>query len=77
MDGGFLTRYGQSSPAREDLAETALFAFTLLHYPGRIPPVDSRDIRNTVPNRMAYIQNLLPTDMPLHYSIEEPIPCSP
>ena len=36
-DGGFVTRYAQKNPRGEDLAESALFAFALLHHPGRIP----------------------------------------
>ena len=55
-DGHFLTRYGQRSPDKEDLAETALFAYGVLHYPGRIFPVDTRDILASVPNRIAYIR---------------------
>lgn len=58
-DGAFMTRYAQSRPDREDLAETALFAYALLRHPGRIPPVDSRDILARVPARIAVIENIL------------------
>lgn len=58
-DGRFMTRYAQSRPDREDLAETALFAYGLLRYPGRIPPVDSRDILSAVPARIAVIRDIL------------------
>lgn len=66
-DGRFMTRYAASSPEREDLAETALFAFALLHHPDRLPPADSQDVRNAVPNRIAYIRELLPPEDPLVY----------
>lgn len=68
-DGGFLTDYAANSPEREDLAETALFTFALLHHPDRFPPVDSEDTRRAVPNRIAYIERLLPPGTPLTYSV--------
>ena len=58
-DGRFLTRYAASRPEREDMAETALFAYGLIRHPGRIPPVDSRDILAAVPARIAFIKDLL------------------
>jgi len=58
-DGRFMTRYGESRPDREDLAETALFAYGLIYHPGRIPPVDSRDILAAVPARIAFIKDIL------------------
>lgn len=58
-DGRFLTRYAASRPDREDLADTALFAYALLRLPGRIPPVDSQDILRTVPARIGVIENIL------------------
>lgn len=64
-DGGFLTRYGQDSPDREDLAETALFAFAILHHPDRFPPADTTATLAAVPHRIAYIEGLLPRGQPL------------
>jgi hypothetical protein len=64
-DGGFLTAYGASIPDREDLPETALFAYALQHYPGRIPPADTDAIRNAVPHRLAYIDRILSTVPPV------------
>ena len=64
-DGGFLTGYAARSPEREDLAETALFGFAIQHFPDRFPPVDTQLVRDTVPNRLAYIAGLLPPDQPL------------
>jgi hypothetical protein len=68
-DGGFLTDYAADSPEREDLAETALFAFALLHHPDRFPPVDSADTSRAVPHRIAYIAGLLPQDAPLTFPV--------
>lgn len=58
-DGAFLTDYGARYPDREDLAETALFAYGLLYYPGRIPPADDQDMRGTVPARIAVLAEIL------------------
>jgi hypothetical protein len=52
-DGTFLTRYAQSNPEGEDLAETLLFAYGLEL--GRMPPVDATDIAAAIPARLAYI----------------------
>ena len=74
-DGRFLTGYGARSPDREDLAETALFAFAILHHPDRFPPVDTADTLAAVPNRIAYIKTLLPPDQPLYYQVAEAAGC--
>lgn len=75
QDGGFLTQYGQSSPQREDLADTAVFVFGLLHHPERLPPVDSADIRRAIPHRIEYIRGLLPPDKPLIYPVGPAFDC--
>jgi len=75
-DARFLTGYGARSPEREDLAETALFAYAILHYPERFPPADTADTVAAVPARMAYIEALLPTDAPIHYNLRAPIDCA-
>lgn len=74
-DGGFLTGYGAENPDREDLAETALFAFALLHHPDRFPPADSDDTRAAVPHRIAYIATLLPPGEPLIVPLAVPPTC--
>jgi hypothetical protein len=74
-DGRFLTSYAERSPEREDLAETALFAYAILHYPDRFPPADTDDTMAAVPNRIAYIKGLLPPDKPIFYSVGEAEAC--
>ena len=54
-DGGFLTRYGEQSPEREDLAETALFAYAIIVQPERLPPADTVTTLQAVPHRIEYI----------------------
>lgn len=58
-DGRFVTNYAAGRPDREDLAESMLFAYALLQHPGRIPPVDSRDILAAIPARIEYVAGLL------------------
>lgn len=75
-DGMFLTEYGQKRPEREDLAETALFAFAILHHPDRFPPVDTKVTLEAVPARIAYIRELLPPGEPLTRQIGPPQGCA-
>ena len=66
-DGGFVTRYAQKNPKSEDLAESALFAYTLIHNPERIPEPDAARIRATIPARIAFVKGLIPTGRPIHF----------
>jgi hypothetical protein len=68
-DGQFLTSYAAGGPEREDLAETALFAFAILHHPARFPPADTEATMRAVPHRIEYIKGLFPPGKPLVYSI--------
>jgi len=61
-DPGFMTDYAYEKYPREDMAETALFAWGILRYPGRIPPADTEDIKAVVPNRIAFIGKILPVE---------------
>ena len=74
-DSLFVTDYAQKNPKGEDLAESALFAFTLTHHPDRIPPVDAAKIREAIPHRIAFVEKLLPKGKPLHFPVE-PMPAS-
>ena len=69
-DGRFVTDYARKNPQREDLAESALFAYTLTHHPDRIPKDDAATITRAIPNRIAFVEKLLPKDKPLHFAVE-------
>ena len=43
-DGTFVTQYAKNNPDKEDMAESAIFAYTMLKHPGRL----SRDIEDWV-----------------------------
>lgn len=69
QDGCFLTEYARKNPTREDLAESALFAYTLLHHPERIPKEDAARIRRAIPARMGFVETLLPPGKPVHFAV--------
>lgn len=58
-DDAFVTVYAAKKPAREDLAESALFAFAMLRHPDRIDEPDRSAIAKRIPHRIAYIADLL------------------
>lgn len=69
-DGRSVTDYATKNPQGEDLAESALFAYTLIHHPGRIPQEEAAKIARAIPNRLAFVEKLLPRDKPLHFAVE-------
>lgn len=74
-DAAFLTHYGQKKPGREDLAESALFAYTVLHHPERIP-TDARDrIVRTIPARIEFVRKLLPPGEPTLHEVAPKYAC--
>lgn len=69
-DVGFVTNYARENPTGEDLAESALFAYALIHHPKRIPRKDAAKITRAIPNRIAFVEKLLPKGVPLHFAVE-------
>lgn len=59
LDGTFLTGYAAENPETEDLAETALYAWALLHHPNRISAADATAWRSLVPERITFIATIL------------------
>lgn len=57
-DPGFMTEYAAKLPEKEDLPESALFAYTLWKSPGRLPKAVERAVRETMPNRLVYLSRL-------------------
>lgn len=57
-DPGFITNYAQKEPRQEDLPESALFAYTLIKHPGRLPQEIEKSIHEIMPNRLAFFKNL-------------------
>jgi hypothetical protein len=69
-DGRFVTDYAAKNPGGEDLAESALFAYALIHHPERIPAAEAARIGEAIPARIEFVGRLLPTGQPLHYQVE-------
>lgn len=65
-DPGFLTNYGRTHPQGEDLAETALFAVTMVHHPDRLPTDVRARVQAQVPARLEYIRKLFPAGTAWH-----------
>lgn len=68
-DGQFLTDYAQELPDREDLAETALFAYTYSYHRDRLGPA-AEVVASVVPNRLAFLTStVFPETEPLTYEV--------
>lgn len=75
-DDDFITEYAQNDKEGEDMAESALFAYTLIHHPDRFPVSDKSKIENTIPNRIAFFKVLFPVNKPVMYSLGDKHICS-
>ena len=58
-DGDFITEYARDLPDREDVAESALFVWTMKYHPGRLPADVEAAVKQTIPNRLEYMSNML------------------
>lgn len=58
-DNGFITRYAAENPGKEDIAESALFVWTVIHHPGRLPADIEAAVREIMPNRLEYMGNIM------------------
>ena len=57
-DAAFVTHYAESKPNKEDLAESALFAWALMRHPGRLPLETEEKVRDVMPNRLEFLGNV-------------------
>ncbi|WP_066630728.1 hypothetical protein [Labilibacter marinus] len=57
-DGSFITDYAHRFPHLEDMSETALFAFTMIKYPGRLSPDIEEWMKKNIPNRLGFFREL-------------------
>lgn len=63
-DGEFITQYAADNPEKEDIAESALFAWTMRHHTSRLPADVEAAVRNIMPNRLEYLGNMLEDYVP-------------
>lgn len=60
-DPEFITEYAKGR-VTEDMAESAIFAFTDKYFPNRLPQDVTDAMYQIMPNRIAYLQNIFPED---------------
>ena len=75
-DAAFVTEYAASLPEREDLAETALFAYAFFRHPERLDDQLLRDIKQTIPNRLAYLERFFGPSLTLQHE-QDGLPACP
>lgn len=74
-DDAFITEYAAEKPDGEDLAETALFAYTYLRHPERLPPDVLGGVETTVPARLALLKTIFAAPEPDLTGIAQPQDC--
>lgn len=67
-DGVFVTEYAAKIPEKEDMAESALFAWTVLIHPGRLPANIEQGVRDIMPNRLAFFEDVF-LRKPIFYDV--------
>lgn len=60
-DPGYITEYAKER-VTEDMAESAIFAFTDKYFPNRLPEEVTKGMFNIMPNRIAYLQSIFPEE---------------
>lgn len=55
-DYAFITEYAKENADKEDMAESALFAFTMIKHPGRLSSDIEMWVKTNIPNRYAFFQ---------------------
>ncbi len=59
-DPEFISEYGRDHPDREDLAETGLMVYALLHHPERLSARGRSIIETAIPNRIEFFRQFFP-----------------
>ncbi|MFD0796556.1 hypothetical protein ACFQZJ_03725 [Maribacter chungangensis] len=54
-DKTFITQYAKENSDKEDLAESALFVYTILKHPGRLSSNTENWVKQHIPNRLKFI----------------------
>jgi hypothetical protein len=56
-DNAYITEYARTND-QEDFAESALFAYTLIYHPERLPAAEREKIEKQIPNRIAFFRSV-------------------
>lgn len=57
-DNTFITQYARENADKEDMAESAIFAYTMIKYPGRLSTTTESWVTTNIPNRYAFFQTI-------------------
>lgn len=73
-DGTFVTEYAARLPEKEEMAESALFAWTMLVHPERLPQRVEAQVRQIMPNRLAFFEDLF-LKKPIFHRVGSELEC--
>ncbi len=73
-DSMFITDYAANLPKKEDLAESALFAWAMLVHPGRLPDSVEKRARDIMSNRLVFFEELF-LKKPIFYRVDHEQGC--
>lgn len=74
-DSDFITNYAKHSPTKEDMAESALFAWAILINPGRLPKEVEQQVRSIIPNRLKFFEDTFVNSGPVFQQISPAASC--
>ena len=57
------------------MAESALFAYTILYHPGRLPEDVERQVKRLIPNRLDYFETLFDELAGTVSDVDQPLTC--
>lgn len=57
-DSAFITQYAKDNPNKEDIAESALFAYTMIVHPGRLSEQIETWVHTNIPDRLAFFETI-------------------
>lgn len=69
-DGAYITEYAKTSD-QEDFAESALFAYTIIHHPERLPESEREKIEKVIPNRIAFFRRVFSGKLAIKSGLSE------
>lgn len=74
-DGAYVTRYAADFSKKEELAESALFTYTLLYHPRSLPGATEQAVKTVMSNRLAYLSAFFKDLESTKINIDRPSPC--
>ncbi len=57
-DGTYITEYAKNNSNKEDLAESAIFVYTMIKHPRRLPTDVEEWVKKNIPNRYEFLKKI-------------------